>query len=79
MRNSFARRLKKLEALEFQYRAELGPSPAATLLERRRKRALAEGREPEPDRQPECLLDSKGRPLSLADVLLQRRVKYEAP
>jgi hypothetical protein len=67
MRNSFARRLKKLEALEFQYRAELGPSPAATLLERRRKRALAEG-----------LLDSKGRSLSLADVLLQRRVKYEA-
>ena len=72
MRNSFARRLRKLEALEFQYRAELGPSPAAILLERRRKHAIAEGRVPEPDRPLGNLIDSKGRPLSLANVLLQR-------
>jgi len=77
MRNSFARRLRKLEALEFQYRAELGPSPAAILLERRRKRARAEGRVPEPDRPPGNLIDSKGRPLSFANVLIQRRKKRE--
>jgi hypothetical protein len=73
MRNAIARRLKRLEELEFQHRAELGPSLAKILLERRRKRALAQGREPEPDPRPGCYLDSRGRSLSLADIMLQRR------
>jgi hypothetical protein len=76
MRNAIARRLRRLEELEFQqHRAEPGPSLAAILLERRRKRAIAEGREPEPDRPAGRFLDSRGRPLSLADVLLQSREK----
>ena len=74
MMNAIARRLRKLEELQFQHRAEPGPSLAAILLERRRKRAIAEGREPEPDPR---LIDSRGRPLSLADVLLQHRKNRE--
>jgi hypothetical protein len=77
MMNAIARRLRRLEELEFQHRAELGPSPGAILLERRRKRAIAEGREPEPDPPPGRLIDSRGRPLSLADVLLQHRKNRE--
>ena len=49
MRNAIARRLRRLEELEFQHRAEPGSSLVAILLERRRKRAIADGREPEPD------------------------------
>ena len=75
MRNAIARRLRRLEELEFQHRAEPGPSLVAILLERRRKRAIADGREPEPDPQPGCYLDSRGRPLSLADIILQSRAK----
>jgi hypothetical protein len=74
MRNAIARRLRRLEELEFQHRAELGPSLVEILLERRRKRAIADGREPEPDPQPGWV-DSRGRPLSLADVILQSRAK----
>ena len=77
MMKTMARRLKRLEELEFQHRAELGPSLAAILLERRRKRAIAEGREPEPDPPPGRLIDSRGRLLSLADLLLQHRKKRE--
>jgi hypothetical protein len=73
MRNSFARRLRKLEELEFQQRADSGPSLAAILLERRRKSAIAEGRELELDRPSGPFIDSPGRLVSLADVLLQRR------
>ena len=41
MRNAITRRLKRLEELEFQHRAKLGPSLVAILLERRRKCAIA--------------------------------------
>ena len=74
MTRDIARRLRRLEELEFQYREEAGPDLVAILLERRRKRAIAEGREPEPDPR---LIDSRGRPLSLADVLLQHRKNRE--
>jgi hypothetical protein len=75
MRNAIARRLRKLEEVEFQHRAEPGPSLVAILLERRWKHGIAEGREPEPDPQPGCYVDSRGQPLSLADVILQSRAK----
>jgi hypothetical protein len=77
MMNAIARRIKRLEDLEVQQQAESGPDLVAIILERRRKRAIAEGRVPEPDRPPGNLIDSKGRPLSLANVLLQRREKRE--
>ena len=74
--NSIARRIKRLENLEVRQRAESGPDLVAIILERRRKRAIAQGREPEPERSPERsperLLDSNGRRFSLADVMLQR-------
>jgi hypothetical protein len=73
MMNAIARRLRKLEELQFRHRAEPGPSLAAILLERRRKSAIAEGREPELDRPSGPFIDSPGRLVSLADVLLQRR------
>ena len=76
MLKTIVKRRKRLEDLEFQHRAELGPSPVAILLERRRKFAIAEGREPEPDRPP-GRYDSRGRPLSIADVMLQRRRQRE--
>ena len=75
MMNAIARRLRRLEKLEFQHRAEPGPSLAAILLERRQRYAIAEGREPEPDRPPGRVMDSRGRLLSLADVLLQRTAR----
>lgn len=71
--NSIIRRIKRLEKIQFQYRTESGPSLAEILLERRRKRAIREGREPEGPRPPGCFTDSKGRPLALADVLLKNR------
>jgi hypothetical protein len=43
--NAITRRLRKLEKLEFRHRAEPGPSLAAIMLERRRKREIAD--EPE--------------------------------
>ena len=75
MIRDIARRLRKLEELDFQQRVDSGPSLVAILLERRRKRAIADGGEPEPDSQPGCYVDSRGRLLSLADVLLQNRAK----
>ena len=75
MRNAFAQTTQETEELEFQHRAEPGPSLVAILLERRRKRAIADGREPEPDPQPGCYLDSRGQPLSLGDAILQSRAK----
>ena len=75
--NAIARRIKRLENLEIQQQAESGPDLVAIILERRRKRAIAEGRDPEPERSrersPEHLLDSSGRRFSLADVMLQAR------
>jgi hypothetical protein len=58
MMNTIARRIKRLEDREFRSRAEQGPNLVAILLERRRKRAIADGREPEPDRPPGRLTDS---------------------
>ena len=77
MINAIARRIKRLEYLEIQQREESGPDLVAIIMERRRKRAIAEGREPEPyrlpERFPDRFLDSRGRPLSVADVMLQQR------
>ena len=69
MRNAITRRLKRLEELEFQHRAELGPSLVAILLERRRKRAIAEGREPEGGVR---LRIPAFRPVRLRDEIVQR-------
>ena len=75
--NAIARRIKRLENLKVQQQSESGPALVATILERRRKRAIAEGREPEPERSrersPEWLRDSRGRCFSLADIMLQAR------
>jgi hypothetical protein len=77
MMNAIAKRIKRLENLEAQQQAESGPDLVAIILERRRKRAIAEGREPEPEqsreRPPERFMDSSGRCFSLADVILQAR------
>ena len=73
MTRDIARRLSKLEKLAFQQRAENGPDLAGMLLERRRKRAIAEGREPEPDPPRTPLVDGSGYRLSIAEVLLHDR------
>jgi hypothetical protein len=75
---AIARRIKRLENLRFQNQAESGPDLVAIFLARRRKRAIAEGREPGPDPPPGPFLDSSGHPLTLAAVLLQRRKRPEA-
>jgi hypothetical protein len=77
MVSTIARRIKRLEDLKFKQRAETGPDLVATLLARRRKHAIAESQEPEPDRPPGPV-DSGGYPFSLADVLPQRRKKPDA-
>ena len=73
MKNAIARRIRKLERLEFEQRVEERPNLAAILWERRCKRMVAEGLEPEPDLPRGRPVDSQGRPLALADVLLQNR------
>src|SRR5512147_2920236 len=75
---SIARRIARLEERALRQRQEAEPSPAEILLERRRKHALAEGREPEPDREFRVHLDGKGRRLSLADILLMGRRRSDA-
>ena len=57
----------------------MGPDLAGILLERRRKRAIAEGREPEPDPPRRRLVYSSGE-VSIADVLLhdRRKVREQA-
>lgn len=66
------RRLCKLEKLLFQQREEILPDLAGILLERRRKWAIAEGREPEPDPPRARVVYSGGR-VSIAEVLLHDR------
>jgi hypothetical protein len=78
MMTAIARRIKRLEEQSFQKQEEAGPGPVADLLARRRKYAIAEGREPEPDPPPGPLIDSEGGRLSLSDILLQRRESREA-
>jgi hypothetical protein len=77
MMKAIARRIRRLEDLEVQQQAEEGPDLVAIILERRRKRAMAEGSEPEPARSRERatsrLLVPSGRRCSLADVMLQAR------
>ncbi len=73
MMKAIARRIKRLEDFELQNRPESELSLVDVVLERRRKRAIAEGREPEPDPPPKRAIDSSGRALSLADILLQNR------
>jgi hypothetical protein len=69
-----ARRIKRLEELSFEQRAEDGPDLVGIVLERRRKRAIAEGREPEPD-PPRARLVYTGGEVSIADVLLHDRME----
>jgi hypothetical protein len=74
MTRDIERRIKRLEDPQFRHREETGPDLAAILLERRRKRAIAEGREPEPDPPRARLVYSGGR-VSIAEVLLHDRRK----
>ena len=71
--NAIARRISRLERLKTSNQAEEGVDLAAILWERRCKRMIAEGLEPEPYPPPGRRFDSQGRPLALADVLLQNR------
>ena len=71
MRKTIVRRIRRLEDLQLRCQPESGPSLADIFIERRRKRALAEGREPDPPSGQR--MDSRARHLSLADVLLENR------
>jgi hypothetical protein len=73
---AIASRIRKLEKLVLRHRAETGPDLAAILLERRRKSAIVEGREPEPDPPRRPLVDAIGRPLLLSEILQQH---FKAP
>jgi hypothetical protein len=73
MMKTIARRIKRLEEQNSPKQSEAGPGPVVDLLARRRKYAIAEGREPEPDLSPGPLIDSEGRRLLLSEILLQRR------
>jgi hypothetical protein len=75
---AIASRIKRLEKLELQHREKTGPDLAAILLERRRKHAIAEGREPEPDPPRGLLVNSSGRPLVLSEIL-QGHFKASVP
>ena len=77
MINAIARRIKRLENLETQQRDESSPDLVTMLVERRRKRAIAAGRVPEPERPseyfPRRFRDIAARTFSVADVILAAR------
>lgn len=66
------RRIRRLEK-ESQRRAQAGPSMAEIIRERRRKRLLAEGKQPEPDLPPVPHVDDRGRPLKISEIILRTR------
>lgn len=70
--NSITRRIRRLESLLLHSEESL----VDVLLERRRRRALAEGRPPEPHRPQGRLVDANGRCPSLADILLKNRKRH---
>src|SRR5579872_7126682 len=72
MASSIDRRIRRLEE-KLRNRAESGPSIAEIIRERRRKRLLAEGKEPEPERPPVPYFDEAGRPLKIGDIIRQAR------
>jgi hypothetical protein len=73
MRNrSLLGRLDRLEKRTDRQR-ESGPSPAEIIRERRRKRLLAEGKEPERERPATPCVDERGRPLKIAEIIRRAR------
>jgi len=73
---AIARRLKKLEDLQAKQRADPEAGLGSIMSERRRKRLIAEGREPEPERPWKYFgghfMDSSGR-ISIGDIMLAAR------
>ncbi len=66
------RRIRRLEQ-ESRHRAEAGPSPAEVIRERRRKRLLAEGKEPEPPLPLIPRFDQWGRPRKISEIMREAR------
>ena len=62
------RRLRRLEEVRVVREQEEGPSPAAVIRERRRRRAEANG-EPFEERPYEWHVDDQNGPLTVADIL----------
>jgi hypothetical protein len=72
MASSIDRRIRRLEE-KLRNRAESGPSIAEIIRERRRKRLLAEGKDPEPERPRLPSFDERGRPLKIGEIIRQAR------
>lgn len=75
------RRIARLEILQRRQR-ESGPSPAEMIRERRRKRLLENGMQPEPPRPPIPCVDERGRPLTIGEIIRRRRFgqpRWELP
>jgi hypothetical protein len=70
-KKTFIRRIERLEKPRFQHESEFARL-GEIILERRRKRAIAEGREPEPD-LPVSQYDCTSGSFSLADRILEAR------
>jgi hypothetical protein len=65
--SSVERRIRRIEE-KLRNRPE-GATLAAIIRERRRKRLLEDGKEPEPERPPIPCVDKRGRPLKLAEIM----------
>lgn len=62
------RRIKRIEE-KLRNRPESGPTLAEIIRERCRKRLLAAGKEPEPERPPVRCVDERGRQLKLGEII----------
>jgi hypothetical protein len=69
--SSVERRIRRIEE-KLRNRPE-GPTLAAIIRERRRKRLLEDGKEPEPERPPIPSVDERGRPLKLGEIIRRAR------
>jgi hypothetical protein len=74
---TMARRVNQLEKQFAPRLDDQGRSIADVIRERRRRRLAAEGREPEPElpRRREDYLDESGRPLSIAQIIINARAR----
>ena len=65
------RRIRRLE-LERRRSDQAGRSLAEIIRERRRKRLVSEGKEPEPELPPFPHFDERGRPLTIGQIIRQK-------
>ena len=76
---AIARRIRRLEENCTSKENEHARRMLEAIRESRRRRLAAEGKEPEPElpRRREDYFDASGRPLSIAEIIIRARGRFE--